>query len=103
MEEEALASLLVEEEALASYVLCTLQGDPRGLHSGVHHMKQRLHSELQCAPSGCRAHAPQGLQLGLLPEEDLPEEEEEEDLPEEDEVPRRRSLASHKESHQTHE
>ena len=94
VEEEALASLLVEEEALASYVLCTLQGDPRGLHSGVHHMKQRLHSELQCAPSGCRAHAPQGLQLGFLPEEDLPEE---------DEVPRRRSLASHKESHQTHE
>ena len=52
VEEEALASLLVEEEALASYVLCTLQGDPRGLHSGVHHMKQGPHRELQCAPIG---------------------------------------------------
>ena len=53
VEEEAPgASLLVEEEAPASQVLGTLQGDPRELHSGDHHMKQGLHGELQCAPTG---------------------------------------------------
>ena len=46
------ASVLVEEEAPASQVLGTLQGDPRELHSGNHHMKQGLHGELQCAPTG---------------------------------------------------